>query len=119
MTKAFLERERIRYISNLQTSLEKILDQLRNKPEVQLVLLFGSYAPNRKDLFTDLDILIVMRSDLDFIQRTAQLYRELQPNVDLDLLVYTPEEFEENRDSGIINLALRTGKVLYAKKPGR
>lgn len=116
VTRASLGKERARYLTNLRDSLERAVDHLRNKSEVELVLLFGSYAANRRDLFTDLDLLVVMRSDLNFVERTARLYSELRPTVDLDLLVYTPEEFEENKDHGIINLALKTGQVLYEKK---
>jgi predicted nucleotidyltransferase len=84
-------------------------------PEVKLVVLFGSYAAGRRDLFTDLDILVVMESPLDFITRTAQLYRRLSVGVDMDLLVYTPEELGSNKKRPFFRHALGTGKVLYEK----
>jgi hypothetical protein len=40
----------------------------------------------------------------------------LTVDVDLDLLVYTPKEFEEQRDKGLIKRAIETGQVLYEKK---
>jgi predicted nucleotidyltransferase len=84
-------------------------------PEVELVILFGSYNAGRRDLFTDLDILVVMESPLDFITRTAELYRRLSAGVDLDLLVYTPEELCSNKKKPFLRHALETGKVLYEK----
>lgn len=41
----------------------------------------------------------------------------LQPNVDLDLLVYTPNEFEIMRERDFMRHALDTGQVIYEKKP--
>jgi predicted nucleotidyltransferase len=84
-------------------------------PEVDRVILFGSYANGRRDLFTDLDVLVVMKSDLDFVSRTADLYGRLDMDVDFDLLVYTPEELERRRETGFVQHVLKTGKVIYEK----
>ncbi|MBC7225339.1 MAG: nucleotidyltransferase domain-containing protein, partial [Anaerolineae bacterium] len=74
------------------------------------------YAQGRADLLTDLDILIVMESDQDFVTRTAEMYQYLAVPVDLDLLVYTPEELERNRGRGFIRQALEKGTVIYEKR---
>ena len=58
-----------------------------------MVITFGSYATGRRDLFTDLDLVVIMETKEVFIQRTVELYRNLNCEVDLDLFVYTPEEF--------------------------
>lgn len=94
-----LER-RAEYCEALARALEKIITQLADMPEVQRVILFGSYAAGQRDLFTDLDLLVVMSSQQDFISRTAQLYQQMRVGVDIDLLVYTPEEFERQRQHG-------------------
>lgn len=86
-------------------------------PEVQKVILFGSYAAGRRDLLTDLDILVVMDSPLDFVARNVELARRLRAGVALDLLVYTPQEMEQMRDRPFLRHALKTGKVLYERKP--
>jgi hypothetical protein len=57
-----------------------------------------------------------MESKEDFVQRTAALYQQLQADVDLDLIVYSPEEFERNRENPFIRNAVKTGKVIYEKK---
>jgi predicted nucleotidyltransferase len=86
-------------------------------PEVQMVILFGSYAAGRRDLFTDLDILVVMQSPLDFVTRSVELARRLRAGVALDLVVYTPEEMKEIRHRPFIRHILKTGKVLYGRQP--
>jgi predicted nucleotidyltransferase len=87
--------------------------QLRQIPAVQKVILFGSFAQGRRDLFTDLDLLVVMDSSLDFVARGVDLARRLRAGVALDLLVYTPQEMEAMRDRPFMRHALATGKVLY------
>ncbi|MFQ5614534.1 MAG: nucleotidyltransferase domain-containing protein [Anaerolineae bacterium] len=100
----------------LAEALQAIVAALARKPEVERAILFGSYAEGRCDLFTDLDILIVMESPLDFLARTAEMYRDLASSVDMDLLVYTPEELERNRERGFIHQVLEKGKVIYEKQ---
>lgn len=110
-----LDLERRAYVDALEATLHGILDNLARRPTVRQIVLFGSYAAGRRDLGTDLDLLIVMDSPEDFVTRTANLHRELRSKVDLDLLVYTPAEFERMRDKPFIRGALENGKVLLAR----
>jgi predicted nucleotidyltransferase len=111
-----LARRRAEYSEALDHALNTVVSRLAAMPQVERVILFGSYAAGRRDLFTDLDLLVVMASEQDFVQRTAELYRQLGVDVDLDLLVYTPEEFARQRRRGFVRQALKTGKVLYERQ---
>lgn len=110
-----LTERREAYTRALAETLEHIVAKLAAKPEVKRAILFGSYAEGRRDLLTDLDILVVMDSPLGFLERTAKLYHELAGPVDMDLLVYTPEELERIQHRGFIRQALEKGKVIYEK----
>lgn len=79
----------------------------------QRVILFGSLVEKEPGLTTDLDLLIVWDSPLPFIERTAEVYRRLQPRVGADLLVYTPEEMERMVHNSLVRRALKEGRVLY------
>lgn len=98
----------------LESELVRIVREL-----VQLrarkVVLFGSYARAKEaaDLFTDLDILAVLDSDLPFVERTRDLYRRLAPRVATDILAYTPREWENVKHRPFIEKALAEGKVLH------
>lgn len=81
---------------------------------VSQIILFGSLARGEARLTSDIDLLIVWDTDLDYLTRTAELYRRLQPRVAVDLLVYTPEEFSKLRTSGFVRSVTRKGNVLYA-----
>ncbi len=116
MDEQTLADKRAQYRRALADAVQHIVIVLARRPEVQRAVLFGSYAQGRSDLFTDLDILIVMDSRLDFVTRTAEMHRYLSPAVDMDLLVYTPAELERNRDRPFIRRALAEGTVIYEKQ---
>ena len=111
-----IELKRRIHAQALDAAVESIVLKAGQMPEIERIILFGSYASGRRDLFTDLDLIVVMVSEIDFIYRTADLYTKLHTRVDMDLLVYTPEEWENNQENRFIRRALQTGKVIYEKK---
>ncbi|MHB8763200.1 MAG: nucleotidyltransferase domain-containing protein [Deferrisomatales bacterium] len=113
---ATLAQARADHAARLEGDLEALRRRLAAMPEVQAVILFGSYAGGRRDLFTDLDLLVVLESDLPFAERTARLYGLLDAGVDLDLLVYTPAEFAGHRERPFLRRILETGVVLHEKQ---
>ena len=86
--------------------------------DVEKISLFGSYARGRADLFTDLDILVIIETDRPFIERAGEIHSLLCFPVDTDILCYTPEEFRRMRDTPFIKKILEDEVVLYEKKPG-
>jgi predicted nucleotidyltransferase len=80
---------------------------------LQRVILFGSLVHGDPGLASDLDLLIVWDTALGFLERTAELYRRLQPRVAADFLVYTPEEMMRMKDAPLVRRALEEGKILY------
>ncbi len=93
--------------------MTRVREVLPSLPGVRRVSLFGSYARGRADLFTDLDVLVVRETDESFVVRHRSLYRALALPVDLDLICYTPEEFEALRDRPFLREILRQEVVLY------
>jgi len=97
----------------LEEAMARLREVLPSLPGVRRVSLFGSYARGRADLFTDLDVLVVRETDEPFVSRHRSLYRALALPVDLDLICYTPEEFEALRDRPFLREVLREEVVLY------
>ena len=116
MAKLYLEQKRKDYQKSLETSLNRIITQVIEIPEIIKVISFGSYASGRRDLFTDLDLIVIMETEKEFIRRTADLYQLLKSDVDMDLLVYTPEEFIKMKEGSFLRKALQDGQVIYEKK---
>jgi predicted nucleotidyltransferase len=106
--------------SQREERAEKLASEAQRITEVlvgrgaTLVLAFGSFARDEVGSFSDLDMIAVMESDLRFIARLDELYREIVPRVGLDLLVYTPAEWEEMRHRSFVRHALAQGRVLHA-----
>jgi predicted nucleotidyltransferase len=78
------------------------------------VYQFGSLTRRPPDLFADVDLLAVMESDEPFVQRLPRIYMALRPEVAADILVYTPEEFEEMRERPFLRHVLKTAVLRYA-----
>ena len=57
------------YRRALEDALARIRQRLADIPEVRKAILFGSSVRGRRDLFTDLDLVVVMQSGTDFVQR--------------------------------------------------
>ena len=112
-----LQQSRRLYADLLQRSLYSIVEKLKERQDVLRVSVFGSYARGRADLFTDLDVLIIMQTEMPFPERQHTVYELLASPVDLDILCYTPEEFESMRYRPFFRHTLRDERLLYEKKP--
>lgn len=79
-----------------------------------LVVVFGSFARVEVRSHSDLDMIAVMKNELSFIARLDELYRGVVPRVGLDLLGYTPGEFEYMQHRSFVRRALAEGRVVHA-----
>lgn len=109
-----IAEKRAEYRSRLARALPALTDALRAMPGVRRISLVGSYARGRADLFTDLDLVVVMDSELPMVERTQGLYERLPiTGVDVDILCYTPTEFEDMRERPFLRRALKDERVLH------
>lgn len=97
----------------LEHELERVTKMLRKDKEVRLVMLFGSLARGDISRKSDMDMIIIKNTKKRFLDRLDEIYSTLVPNVALDILVYTPEEFESMKNRRFIMNAVKEGKVLY------
>ena len=111
-TRELLRRRREAHREVLWREVER-LTVAAKELGVQRVILFGSLVRGNPGLTSDLDLLIIWDTPLDFLTRTTELYRHLQPQVSADLLVYTPDEMERMAHKPFVRRALEEGRVLY------
>jgi len=100
--------------------LESIVQRIAANPDVEQVILFGSYA-NPSGMPTpdsDIDLLIIMESTQTPAQRALTVSRLLRPRpFPMDILVRKPDEITvalENRD-GFFQEIMVHGKMLYER----
>jgi len=108
--KLALRRQQLR--DSLRPEAERLARELA-RLGAQRVILFGSAAWGEPGLASDIDLLVTWETPLPFLERTVELYRRLQPQVPLDLLVYTPQEMLKMSSRPFLRRALEEGIVLY------
>jgi predicted nucleotidyltransferase len=81
----------------LEQELTRYVRLLTEHSDPERVIVFGSLVTGHIRAWSDIDLVIVERTDLPFLQRLRQVRKLLRPKVGTDILVYTPEEFEQLR----------------------
>jgi predicted nucleotidyltransferase len=112
-----LASRRRAYAQRLEDAARHAVETLSRVEGVRRVSAFGSFARGRRDLFTDLDLLVVWDTEKGPLDRLAALHRLLDVGVDLDLVCYTPGEFEAMRESAFLRQVRADERVLYAARP--
>ncbi|MQA91458.1 MAG: nucleotidyltransferase domain-containing protein [Gemmatimonas sp.] len=108
-----LHDQRAAYARRLEEGLTRVVGQLRSMPGVHRISVFGSYARGRRDLTTDLDILVILETSEPVPERLARLYQQLDARVDLDLLAWTPAEYERMSERPFGRMIAAEEQVLY------
>ena len=100
MDKKILEASRPR-VSIKDFSIEEIVsflkEALRKHENVREAYLFGSLTTRQEDYWSDIDVVIVADVAEPFIERPRAFFDLFDLGVPVDILVYTPEEFETLR----------------------
>lgn len=100
-------------------TLEQIVELLKARYQPEKVILFGSWAYGTPSQESDVDVLIIKRTEQPFHKRWAEVYRIVSPlvkGVDFSPFVMTPEEVlsrQRARDPFIEEI-LAQGRTLYA-----
>ena len=88
--------------------------------EPERIILFGSAAWGDTDQYSDIDLIIIKKTDKRFVQRLVEPGSFVPIDLSVDLFVYTPEEFQSmiDNENPFIEQALKDGKIVYEKTPG-
>lgn len=82
------------------------------------IILIGSWARHQADPYSDIDFIIIKKTQKPFIQRLEDVVPYIQyPGKTVQAFVYTPEEFERMRQTQnpFVTHALKESKILYEK----
>jgi len=95
----------------LERELKRIVGKLKKDKDIKFILLFGSLARGDVDNTSDIDLIVVKKTDKKFLDRLDEFYEDV--NVAMDVLVYTPEEFRRIKDRKFIKTVNEEGRILY------
>jgi len=100
----------------LQSELNRFLPILINQFGALKIIVFGSLASDEVSEWSESDLVVVRNTSLRFLDRSAELIRALQPQVGVDFLVYTPDEWDclTRENLFVRNEISKKGKELYA-----
>lgn len=95
--------------------LRRVLGPLFKKHNVIKAVVFGSYARSTEDRRSDLDLILIQNSDKRFFDRYDEFLdiHEHLRGLQVDLLIYTPEELERISSRPFIRSALGEGTTIY------
>lgn len=96
----------------LERELGRLTQILRELGALRIILI-GSLAKGSVRSDSDIDLIVVGPWDGRFMERIGYLEERLQPRVAVDLLPYTPEEFNSIQHRDFFRRALQEGKTIY------
>ncbi len=101
--------------SRLESELTRFVEYIVDNCSPQKIILFGSFAEGTSRLWSDIDLVVIRETDERFLDRSKELLSSLMPKVGLDILVYTPAEFEQlcQERKFFREIIVGQGKVLY------
>ena len=103
-----------RHLRHLEDELSRIKSKMIELGAIKLIL-FGSAVRKELGLTSDIDLIAIMESKKPFIERLQEIYLNIQPK-NVDLLVYTPEEFiRMSKENLFIQNAIKEGKTIFER----
>lgn len=107
----------------LKTELERFVEVASGELGAEQVIIFGSLAralevgEDALDEWSDLDLVVVARTERPFYERIRDLLDRVKPRVGVDVFVYTPTEWEHMRSerSFIKREVLGKGRIVYER----
>lgn len=106
------QRERI-----LAAELERFIQTIVEHMQPERIIVFGSFASGQIGEWSDLDLVVVVETGLPFYDRLKQVLLLVRPEVGMDVLVYTPGEWEEMRQDRLFvkEEIAQKGRIVYER----
>lgn len=104
-----------KHLNHLKKEKDRVISELI-KFGARKIIIFGSSVRGELGLGSDIDLIVIMDSKKDFIERTKEIYKNIQPS-NMDLLIYTPIEFKNLiKNNLFIQHAIKQGKIIFERK---
>lgn len=100
--------------AKLQEALEHIVSQLKNFGALKIIV-FGSFARDQVDVYSDLDLFVLMPSTRTGKEWLDIIYNTIERRVESDIIVYNDREFGDRLPVSAFLQNVVKGKVVYEK----
>jgi len=103
-----------------QQAIEETVRQIVRQFQPQKIVLFGSYAYGEPRPESDVDLLVVMETQLKEIEQAVRICQAIDYHFGLDLIVRTPTTLARRLALGdpFLHEVMGRGKVLYERVDG-
>ncbi|MEA1936547.1 MAG: nucleotidyltransferase domain-containing protein [Patescibacteria group bacterium] len=100
-----------------QKELDKLSKQIIKKYQPEKIILFGSLAEGNLRKGSDIDLLVIKKSDKDYWERAEEIAEIIDIDVPCDVLNITPKELKNRLavNDFFIGDIINKGKVVYER----
>ena len=99
-----------------KNEIDEIVEKIVDGCNPKAIVLFGSIPKGTSTEDSDIDLMVVLDTDLSYYERTLAVRKSIGvTSIPIDVLAFTPKEVEEERNNrfSIIHEVLRTGRIVY------
>jgi predicted nucleotidyltransferase len=109
-------RDRVR--DEIERDLAELVPRIVETLNPRKIILFGSASRGRAGEMSDIDLCIVADTELKFFDRAIKVQHLYQGKRELQVLVYTQEEWQQMLDEerDFIRTIAEEGRVLYERE---
>jgi predicted nucleotidyltransferase len=108
---------------DFEQTLAQVVEAVRQGYDPERIVVFGSHARGEASPGSDLDLLVVKRTDAGQVDRIVAVsrllreYRRAPYRLAFDILVQTPEELQSLLEMGdsFTRQIVREGRVVYER----
>lgn len=80
--------------------IKNMAEFIRKNFNPQKIILFGSYAYGKPDRKSDVDLFIIMDTDISLRKQASLIRSELTSSIPIDIIVRTPQQVEKRLKLG-------------------
>ena len=98
-----------------EETIQELVSRIVLQFQPRQIILFGSYAYGQPRPESDIDLLVVMDTDLRESEQALRIRQHVIPLFGVDILVYTPSRLEKRLKLGdsFLTEIVEKGRVMY------
>jgi len=101
-------------LSLINVEFSRMIDVIIERYKPKKITIFGSFVEGNINEWSDIDLVVIKDTDKSFYERLKEIVEIAEPNIAVDIIVYTPQEEEELKDDLFYREEiLKKGRIIY------